>query len=88
MLHNYYRRRRPLDLQGNIPARVSFLAGVLRSTTSFRPGLSLQCGKGSSIKFRKDRYTGDLPLALAFLSLFAIALDPDAYVGTQTNSLQ
>jgi len=86
VLCNYYRRQRPLDLLHNLLGCVSpFWCGVLRTANAFRLGLLVNCWQGALVKFWKDCWIGDVPLAYAFPSLFEMASDKDAW-GQFTNS--
>jgi len=41
----------------------------LYSTNAFKHSLRLDCGKRTSVKFWKDYWVGDIPLAYAFPSI-------------------
>jgi len=46
----------------------------LRAENSFRQSIRYVCGEATSIKFWLDLWLGEVPLSLAFLTLFSIAL--------------
>ena len=87
ILHNYYRHGRPLDLQDKLLGRVSpFWRSALKSTNAFKLGLRISCGKGTSVKFWKDCWLCEIPLAMAFPSPFDIAANKDAWVNLQIHN--
>ena len=52
VLHNYYRRGRPLDLHDKLAGHVShFWRGVLKTTNAFKIELRICCGQGTFVKF-------------------------------------
>ena len=80
VLQNYYHRCRPLDLQDKLPGRVShFCQGVLKTLSAFKIGLRFCCGQGTSVKFWKDCWLGELPLKIVFPNPFDVAADKDAW---------
>ena len=84
VLHNYYCRGRSLDLQDKLLGRVlPFWRGVLKTMNAFKIGLRICCGQGISVKFWKDCWLGEIPLALAFLNLFDMEADKNIWVSSQ-----
>jgi len=59
------------------------LEGVLRTVNAFKLGLQIRCGQGHFVKFWKDCWIGDIPLANAFANLFDMASDKDSSVNSQ-----
>jgi len=76
VLFNYHHRQRLLDLLLNLSGCVSpFWHEVLRIANAFKLGLQLNSGEGTSMKFWKDCWIGEIPLAYAFPSFFEVASD-------------
>ena len=82
--YNYYRQHRLLDLQDILPGQVStFWHGVLRTANAFKLGPRLRYGQGISVKFWKDCWICETPLAFSFPSLFEMVSDKDAWINSQ-----
>ena len=57
--------------------------GALKTANAFKIELRICCGHGTSVKFWKDCWIGEVPLAIAFPNLFEMAVDQDAWVSSQ-----
>jgi len=85
ILHNYYIRGRPHDLQNTLSGHVSsFWRGVLKASMAFTSGIKIEVRDGCSIKFCLDRWVDNDTLSFIFPNLFVLTLDPFTIVNTQT----
>lgn len=60
-----------------------FWKGITKAGRAFGFGAKIICGNGIGVRFWKDFWIGDKPLAIAYPSLFEIALDKDCMVDSQ-----
>ena len=79
ILFNYYYRQGRWICYRSFQSSIPVLEEVLQMTNAFKLGLKINCGLGTTVKFWKHCWIGDVPLAYAF----EMASNKDAWVSSQ-----